>query len=138
MVFTQLLASTAVGTLEFRSVALPVRDIQRALAWPQNHYLTAWAKSIDVKDQHVSCVTADGASFKQPYDELVIATGSAGSTFGIPGVYEHAHFLRDVSHAAAIRSRIIQNLGLASTPGEFLINTVPEGSHSQQLQRWHL
>jgi hypothetical protein len=33
------------------------------------------------------------------------------------GVYEHAHFLRDVSHAAAIRSRIIQNLGLASTPG---------------------
>lgn len=33
------------------------------------------------------------------------------------GVYQHAHFLRDVSHAAAIRSTIIQNLGLASTPG---------------------
>lgn len=33
------------------------------------------------------------------------------------GVYQHAHFLRDVSHASAIRSTIIQNLGLASTPG---------------------
>jgi hypothetical protein len=117
MVFTPLLASTAVGTLEFRSVALPVRDIQPALAWPQNHFLTAYAKSIDVKAKHVLCVTTDGATFVQPYDELVIATGAAGSTFGIPGVYEHAHLLRDVSHAAAIRSQLIRILGLASTPG---------------------
>lgn len=34
-----------------------------------------------------------------PYDKLVIATGSQGSTFGIPGVLEHTTFLRDIHHA---------------------------------------
>jgi NADH:ubiquinone reductase (non-electrogenic) len=84
-VFTPLLASTAVGTLEFRSVALPVRDIQPALSLPLNSYLTAWARAINTADKYVSCVTTDGVSFNQPYDKLVIATGAAGSTFGIPG-----------------------------------------------------
>lgn len=80
-----MLASTAVGTLEFRSVALPVRDIQPALNLPLNNYLTAWARAINTKDKIVLCVTTDGQSFNQPYDQLVIATGAAGSTFGIPG-----------------------------------------------------
>jgi hypothetical protein len=41
-----------------------------------------------------------------------------GSTFGIPGVEQHAHFLRDVRHAEAIRSQLIENIALAGVPGQ--------------------
>jgi hypothetical protein len=39
MVFTPLLASTTVGTLEARSVALHITSIQKALQQPQNQYV---------------------------------------------------------------------------------------------------
>jgi NADH dehydrogenase FAD-containing subunit len=39
MVFTPLLASTTVGTLEARSVALHITTIQKALKQPQNQYV---------------------------------------------------------------------------------------------------
>ena len=40
-----------------------------------------------------------------------------GSTFGIPGVEEHAHFLRDVAHSTQIRSQLIANWNRANIPG---------------------
>ncbi|KXZ48051.1 hypothetical protein GPECTOR_30g146 [Gonium pectorale] len=45
------------------------------------------------------------------------AAAVQGSTFGIPGVLQHAHFLRDVKQAEAIRQKIIENLALAGIPG---------------------
>ncbi len=41
-----------------------------------------------------------------------------GSTFGTPGVEEHALFLRDVANATAIRSKLIKNWMLANIPGK--------------------
>jgi hypothetical protein len=40
-----------------------------------------------------------------------------GSTFGIPGVEEHTHFLRDLRHAEAIRNELIENIAAAGVPG---------------------
>lgn len=40
-----------------------------------------------------------------------------GSTFGIPGVEQHAHFLRDISHSERIRNDLIHNVALAGVPG---------------------
>ena len=40
MVFTPLLASTCVGTIEPRSVAIPVVRIQKALTQPHNYYFS--------------------------------------------------------------------------------------------------
>lgn len=39
MVFTPLLASATVGTIEARSVAVHITSIQKALNEPQNQYL---------------------------------------------------------------------------------------------------
>ena len=39
-----------------------------------------------------------------------------GSTFGIPGVEQHAHFLRDVSNATHIRNHLIANWNKANLP----------------------
>lgn len=53
MVFTPLLASTCVGTLEFRSVAEPISRIQSALTRnPNSFFFLASCTSIDT-DQHV-------------------------------------------------------------------------------------
>ncbi|GLI68456.1 hypothetical protein VaNZ11_012878 [Volvox africanus] len=120
MVFTPLLASTTVGTLEPRSVAVHMNDIQPALSSPSNSLFIAEAQAVDLASRTVTCRSADGVSFSVSYDKLAICTGSQGSTFGIPGVLEHAHFLRDVKQAESIRQRLIENLALAGIPGRAL------------------
>jgi len=55
--------------------------------------------------------------FNVEYDILVVATGSQGSTFGIKGVEQYCHPLREAGHAVAIRSRLIKNWSLANIPG---------------------
>lgn len=55
MVFTPLLASTCVGTLEFRSVAEPVGGIQPALAKnPNSYFYLASCTGIDTDKHEVS------------------------------------------------------------------------------------
>jgi len=117
MVFTPLLASTTVGTIDPRSVTVPVTDIQRALFQPQNSLFIAEATAVHPDRKVVEARADDGQSFLVPYDKLVLATGSQGSTFGIPGVLQHTHFLRDVHQAEAIRARLIDNVARAGIPG---------------------
>jgi len=55
MVFTPLLASTCVGTLEFRSVAEPIGRIQPAISKePGSYYFLANCSSVDT-DKHTVC-----------------------------------------------------------------------------------
>lgn len=68
----------------------------------------------------MECESPDGLRFFVNYDKLAICTGAQGSTFGIKGVTEHAHFLRDVRNAEAIRNRLIENWSLANVPGALL------------------
>jgi len=42
-----------------------------------------------------------------PFDYLVIGVGAQNSTFGIPGVEQHACFLKEVWDATKIRTRIM-------------------------------
>ena len=76
MVFTPLLASACVGTIEPRSTALSLLDIQKALREPQNYYFNAKATSIDTSARVVRCVDETGLEFTCNYDSLAIATGS--------------------------------------------------------------
>ncbi|KAL8107895.1 internal alternative NAD(P)H-ubiquinone oxidoreductase A1, mitochondrial-like isoform X1 [Apium graveolens] len=125
MVFTPLLASTCVGTLEFRSVAEPVTRIQSALAKnPKSYFYLATCTDVDTDKHEVYCETAADVGlpdkpyrFKVSYDKLVIAAGSEPLTFGIKGVKEHAHFLREVNNAQEIRKKLLLNLMLSQNPG---------------------
>ena len=76
MVFTPLLASTTVGTLECRSVAINLLDLKPALRHPQHHYFAASARKIDVEAKTIHCEAADGHKFQVAFDQLVVATGS--------------------------------------------------------------
>ncbi|XP_030488207.2 internal alternative NAD(P)H-ubiquinone oxidoreductase A2, mitochondrial [Cannabis sativa] len=125
MVFTPLLASTCVGTLEFRSVAEPVSRIQSALASnPNSYFYLASCSGVDTEKHEVYCETVSNGGlsnepyrFKVAYDKLVIASGAAPLTFGINGVEEHAFFLREVNHAQEIRKKLLLNLMLSENPG---------------------
>ncbi|KAG5977290.1 hypothetical protein E4U55_006895 [Claviceps digitariae] len=123
-VFTPLLASASVGTLEFRAVIEPVRRLGL------DEFYQAWASSIDFKNKvvrieanergDVSAATntpqIKGEVLDVRYDKLIIAVGSYSQTFGIQGVREHAHFLRDVGDARAIRLHVLQAFETASLP----------------------
>ncbi|PKI58471.1 hypothetical protein CRG98_021156 [Punica granatum] len=102
MVFTPLLASTCVGTLEFRSVAEPIGRIQPAVR-------------CETVTDGVNTITP--WKFDIAYDKLVIALGAEASTFGIHGVKENAIFLREVHHAVEIRRKLLLNLMLSDVPG---------------------
>ncbi|KAJ6797213.1 internal alternative NAD(P)H-ubiquinone oxidoreductase A1, mitochondrial-like [Iris pallida] len=125
MVFTPLLASTCVGTLEFRSVAEPVSRIQSALAGaPNSYFYLSTCTGIDTDKHEVYCEAAPSAGlpsdpyrFKVAYDKLVIAAGAEPLTFSIKGVADHALFLREVNHAQEIRKKLLLNLMLSENPG---------------------
>ncbi|XP_019178449.1 PREDICTED: internal alternative NAD(P)H-ubiquinone oxidoreductase A1, mitochondrial-like isoform X2 [Ipomoea nil] len=125
MVFTPLLASTCVGTLEFRSVAEPVGRIQPAISRePNSYFFLATCSGIDFNNHTIKCQTAtDGVETPEPwdfsisYDKLVVAAGAKALTFGIKGVMEHAIFLREVYHAQEIRRKLLLNLMLSDVPG---------------------
>ena len=112
--FTPLLPSTAVGTLEFRTIQEPVRTI------PNLSYHQASVESIDFVNSKVTCVDSfkTGHHFDLPYDALVVATGCETATFDVPGVIgnERVMFLKQLSDARAIRSRLIDCFERASSP----------------------
>lgn len=113
--FTPLLPSTAVGTLEFRAIQEPVRTI------PNIIYHQAYANKVDFASQNIKCSDyfKDSHKFDITYDSLVIATGCETNTFGIPGVLDNkdVFFLKQLSDARAIRNRIIECFERASSPG---------------------
>ncbi|KAF7840580.1 internal alternative NAD(P)H-ubiquinone oxidoreductase A1, mitochondrial-like [Senna tora] len=126
MVFTPLLASTCVGTLEFRSVAEHVSRIQDSLAKnPDSYFFLASCFGIDTDKHEVYCqavyngkVPEEPDQYKVAYEKLVIASGAEPLTFGIKGVKEHAFFLREVYHAQEIRKQLLHNLMISESPGK--------------------
>ena len=131
-VFTPLLASTAVGTLEFRNAIEPLRHLT-----PEIDFFQAECLSIDVHRRVAHCAsvfdprwfvegyTVSGNNdreddydlrrrFDLEFDDIVIGVGAQSGTFGVPGVEEHAYFLKDITDAQKIRQRIISNFELAS------------------------
>jgi NADH dehydrogenase/NADH:ubiquinone reductase (non-electrogenic) len=115
--FTPLLPSTAVGTLEFRAIQEPVRTI------PNLTYYQANAESINLETSSIHCTDIFkeyGCDFDVKYDMLVLAAGSETNTFGIKGVSNNNYdifYLKQLSHARAIRNRLVDCFERASSPG---------------------
>ena len=111
--FTPLLPSTTVGSIEFRSIIEPIRHARKDL-----QFYHATADSVDPVAHTVRCTgITDGHPFTLTYDVLVIAVGAVSNTFNVPGVAEHALFLKELSDARVLRGRIIQCFERANLPG---------------------
>lgn len=113
-VLTPLLASSSVGTLDFRSITEPIRGLRK-----NAEYYDASVLSIDTKTKQLFCQSAledNQDKFTLPYDKLVIAVGAMSNTFGLPGVAEHCMFLKSTTDARKIRQRIIEIFEHAEQP----------------------
>lgn len=127
--FTPLLPSTPVGTVDEKSIIEPV--VNFALKKKGNvSYYEAEATSINpdrntvtIKsvstvsqlsqpDHHLGLNQQDQAEIK--YDYLVTAVGAEPNTFGIPGVEKYGNFLKEIPHSLEIRKRFLANIEKAN------------------------
>ncbi|RYP35503.1 hypothetical protein DL767_003757 [Monosporascus sp. MG133] len=114
--FTPMLPSATVGTLEMRSLVEPIR---RILSRVKGHYLRANAEDVEFSHKLVECSQVDARGkevrFYVPYDKLVIAVGSVTNPHGVKGL-ENCFFLKDINDARMIRNQVIKNMELACLP----------------------
>lgn len=109
--FTPLLPSVTVGTLNGRSITQPTRHIVRYKD-REVQLLEAEATKVDPKNKVVtfedkSDMYGSIGTVQIPYDYLVYAVGSQNQTFGIEGVKKHGLFLKELSDAESIRRRLM-------------------------------
>ncbi|KAF9434064.1 NADH:ubiquinone oxidoreductase [Entomortierella beljakovae] len=124
--FTPLLPSCTVGTIELRSIMEPVRFITRHKSRNVRFYesectdIDPDSKTISITD--VSDIKGAVSNTTIPYDYLVVAIGADNQTFGMSGVREFACFLKEIWDAQKIRTRLmdcVESAGFASqTPEE--------------------
>lgn len=98
--FSPLLYQVATGGLPEDDIAYPVRA-----AIPGITFVRGEVVRIDPAKHLV--MLYDGQRLE--YDQLVIATGSVGTTFGIPGVQENALQMKNIAEARVIKQRLLTN-----------------------------
>jgi NADH dehydrogenase len=96
--FSPLLYQVATGGLPEDDIAYPVRA-----AIPGIDFVRGDVVRIDTQRRTIQL--SDGQ--RLAYDHLVLATGSVGTTFGIPGVAEHALQMKTLADARGIRRRLL-------------------------------
>ncbi len=98
--FLALLYQVASAELTAEDIAYPVRSIFSRI--PNIDFVLAHARRIDLQNRQIE---TDGETIS--YDYLILANGSVTSTFDVPGVEEHAYFLKTLEEAVALKNHII-------------------------------
>ena len=94
--YTPLLASTTVGTLEFRSIVETVRIGSHHFR-DESHFHLASVTNIDLTKKTLTCSNVlEDRAYSVPYDAVVFACGARPNSFGVKGVEEYAFFLKGI------------------------------------------
>jgi NADH dehydrogenase FAD-containing subunit len=119
--YTPLLAGTATGTISHNSIMEPVRW---SLTPGAASFVQAECTAIDPVAKRITVQSPHAAPQSLEYDFLVCAVGAVPATFNIPGVREHARFLKEVEDGILLQRDILTNLERAST----LLAAAPPGA----------
>ena len=98
--FSPLLYQVATASLPEDDIAFPVRTAYREV-----QFIRAEAVSVNTTEKTI--VLSNDRTIS--YDDLILAVGSEGTTFGIPGVAEHTLQMKSVVDARAIRTSLLRN-----------------------------
>jgi len=98
--FSPLLYQVATASLPEDDIAFPVRTAYREV-----QFVRAEVTSVDTQSKTLGL--ENGKSLA--YDDLVLAVGSEGSTFGIKGVAENTLQMKSVQDAREIRRSLLRN-----------------------------
>ena len=96
--FSPLLYQVATASLPEDDIAFPIRTAYREV-----QFVRGDVESVDVNKKELTLSTGKTIS----YDDLILAVGSEGTTFGIPGVAEHCLQMKSVSDAREIRRSLL-------------------------------
>ncbi|CAE7906545.1 unnamed protein product [Symbiodinium microadriaticum] len=111
LLFTPMLASSALGTVNQRSICQPVRPL---VAKKNATYYESAVVAIDKATKKVTCRTVGGEEYMLPYDKLVVGVGFQPNDFNIPGVKEHALFMKETADATRFKDHVLEKLEEAS------------------------
>ncbi|KAF8320308.1 NADH dehydrogenase [Clavulina sp. PMI_390] len=120
--FTPLLPSVAIGTLDARSIIQPTRYITRHKGRAV-HVYEAEATDVDPVNKTVTFKDTSPIKGKQSegtirYDYLVYAVGAETQTFNIPGVKEHSCFMKELRDAEKLRQSVMDCIESAAVEFE--------------------
>jgi hypothetical protein len=119
-VFTPMLASAAVGTVEYRSMTEAIRAANPMI----DQYIEGKAVSVDVKQRYVDVqlnslldglVEGTPPKIRLEYDHLVVSVGSRVDDRGVPGA-ENALRLKSCDDARKLRTAVGECFEYASRP----------------------
>lgn len=121
-VFTPMLASASVGTVEYRSMTEAVRDANPMI----ENYLEGSAIDVDVENKKVTVQlnsllkdieAGDPPIVELDYDHLIVAVGNQVSVAGVPGAAERCLRLKSCDDARRLRQAVGEAFEYASRPG---------------------
>lgn len=120
--FTPLLPSCTTGTIELRSLCMPLRFIT-GYKKRKVKFVEAAVTNIDPINKTLtfedeSDLKGEVSKSEVKYDYLITAVGAENATFGIPGVRENACFLKELNDAKSIRIKLMDCLETAAFPNQ--------------------
>lgn len=120
--FTPLLPSVTVGTLNARSILEPTRFLTRHLK-REVQVIEGEVTSVEPAKKTIrftdnSPIKGAVSASEMSYDYLVYSPGAENNTFGIPGVREHACFLKEIGDAKKVRNRLMDCVETATFAGQ--------------------
>ncbi|MFM7819586.1 MAG: NAD(P)/FAD-dependent oxidoreductase, partial [Actinomycetota bacterium] len=98
--FSPLLYQVATASLPEDDIAFPVRTAYREV-----QFVRAEVTSVDTQNKTLGLENGKSLAF----DDLVLAVGSEGATFGIKGVAENTLQMKSVQDARGIRRSLLRN-----------------------------
>ena len=122
--FSPLLPSVTVGTVESRSIVEPFRKLMlKHHSCLQMSFLEAECVNVDPERKRILCrdesgVVGELSEVELSYDVLVVAVGATTNTFGTPGVEKNCFFLKEIEDARRIRNVLVDCVETASIPGQ--------------------
>ncbi|MDR4495623.1 MAG: FAD-dependent oxidoreductase [Nitrospirales bacterium] len=109
-VFQPFLPEVIGASIEPRHVTNPIRFVLRHCT-----LMRAEVKNISLKDRQVTVDSADGLDVTHiEARQLVLALGSSTDLRAVPGMMEHALFLKTLADALSLREHIVRRLEEAS------------------------
>lgn len=97
--FSPLLYQVATASLPEDDIAFPVRTAYREV-----QFIRAEVSNVDAEAKTLTLSTGKTLG----YNDLVLAVGSEGTTFGIPGVADHTLQMKSVADAREIRRSLLR------------------------------
>ncbi|MFF3464602.1 NAD(P)/FAD-dependent oxidoreductase [Streptomyces sp. NPDC002619] len=111
--YLPLLPQVAAGVLTPQSVAVSLRRVLR-----RTRIVPGTALGVDLESRECVVRLITDQVIRGGYDIVVLAGGSVTRLFDIPGVPEHAHGMKTLAEAVAMRDHVIAQLDLADATGD--------------------